>query len=190
MRVLSIQVLVLTITLTMTMRAEAQTGGHTYGDCLVGGEFSSCLTHLAKLSNGNGINYLAEVSCPGCVNGEPITDQEGNAYYPQVCPPDKTWSNPIDDNLDTPNAHYHDAGPGETGAVVTRFDERVCWRGGTCTAGPCETYETGELDLHGFPKRELRCNRSGGKIWYVIKEFGSLCDDQQYDAGYSSGPPR
>lgn len=189
MRTWGIRVFVLTIAIAATITANAQTGGHTYGDCLVGGNFSSCMTHLAKMSANSGMNYLAVVNCPGCVNGDPIVGQDGSSFYPQVCPPDKKWSDPVQANLDTPNPHYSDAGPGDTGALVNGFQERICWQGGGCIAGPCESYETGDVDLNGFPTLGVRCRKTGGKIWYVIKEFGSVCQTQQYDNGSGSSGP-
>ena len=189
MRIWGIRVFVLTITIAVTTTADAQTGGHSYGDCLVGGNFSSCMSHLAKMSSNSGINYLAVVNCPGCVEGEPVVDQHGTTIYPQVCPPDKAWSDPVAANLDKPNLHFHDAGPGETGALVTDFKERICWRGGGCTAGACETYETGDVDSTGFPLLGFRCRKTGGKIWYVIKEFSGICQNQPYDNGSGSSGP-
>lgn len=192
MRFLSFQIVALAIGLTMVVESQAQTGGHDYGDCVLGGEFSTCGTHLSKLRASRGINYLAEVSCPSCVNGEPIISQDGSILYPQVCPPDKHWSDPNDDNINTVNPHYRDADNGLTGAIVSGFKKRECWQGGNCIAGPCSHVPTGEDDPEtGFPVTELRCARSGAKISYIIKELSGICMDPAQMGGYGgSGPPQ
>ena len=131
----------------IAIEAHAQEGGeYDLGDCLVPKGVFSCRIYLTAISgNGKGIDYLTEVSCPGCVLGKPVgTGPDGTTEYSSpTCQEDKTWSNPNDDNLDAALTHYDPAEPGETGAEVTGFDEFKCWSGGTCVAGSCERYRTG-----------------------------------------------
>ncbi len=179
----------------IAVEAHAQEGGeYDLGDCLVPQGVFSCriyLTTISRNGNGNGIDYLAEVSCPGCVLGKPVgIGPDGKTEYSDpTCQEDKTWSNPNDDNLDSALTYYDPAEPGETGAEVTGFDELNCWSGGNCLTGSCEEYETGLIDaITGAPLLEWRCHRDGADIKYIVKLFGNTCTgEDEYAAGSSGG---
>lgn len=156
----------------------AASRGHEIGDCVVGDGFSNCSMYLTSVSTADGVNYLAEVQCPGCINGNPLsTDYSELIVYQQVCPADKYWSDPQDANLQTANQHYSDAEGGEVGATIVGHNERVCWRGGECVEGPCDVYLNQVPNQpSGYPAISFACARTGGKFYYVIKQLGDTCD--------------
>ncbi len=120
----------------IAVEAHAQGGEYNIGDCIVPKGVFSCRIYLSGIS-GNGINYLAEVSCPGCVQGQPVgIGPDGKTKYASpTCQGDKTWSNPNDDNLELALTYYDPAEGGKTGAEVTGFDQLKCWSGGNCVTG-------------------------------------------------------
>lgn len=173
-----------------------QSDGHAVGDCLVGGNFSSCRSFLQHKTSKDGIDYLAERSCPGCVDGPTVYQGDGSPLVLQKCPANNGWSIPNNDNLDVANEHYDHAGDGQTGAVVTGFDERDCWEGGTCFEGMCVQYDTGDVVYRtGERIYAWQCQTTGVKMWYIMKKFeGSTCTNDMNEGmdgmpGETSGDP-
>ncbi len=177
---------VLFVAFTITVEASAQQGAYSLGDCLVPEGVFSCRIYLTAIS-GNSINYLDEVSCPGCIQGEPIgIGPDGKTKYADpTCQEDKTWSNPSDVNLDLALTHYDPAEGIEPGADVTGFDQLKCWSGGNCLTGECEKHETGLTDVNtGIPLMGWKCRKDGNDIFYVVKKFGNTCVGPN---GYGNG---
>lgn len=177
MRFQSRPLVVLFVAFSIAIEAKAQQGEYNLGDCLVPEGVFSCRIYLAGRS-GTDINYLAEVSCPGCIQGEPVSiGPDGKTEYADpTCQEDKAWSNPNDDNLDLALTHYDPAEGDETGADVTGFDHLTCWSGGDCLTGTCDEYETGLSDVGtGLPLMGWRCRKDGNDILYVVKKFGNTC---------------
>ena len=164
-----------------------ETGAYSAGDCLVPRGTFSCRMYLSSISE-DGINYLAEVSCPTCLQGEPVgIGPDGKTEYANpTCQENKTWSDPNNENLDLALTYYDPSTGGETGGTVTSFDQINCWTGGTCEAGSCVEYATGLTDVNtGLPLNDWKCRVNGSDIFYVVKEFGNTCIGQDAYAGGS-----
>ena len=175
-------------------------GGYNLGDCVVGEQFSTCRSHLVQRGQSDGIDYLAETNCPNCVEGEEYVGDDGiSTVRVYRCPSNEGWSAPNSENLDVLNSHYDIAEDDETGALVTGFDERVCWVGGTCMEGTCEQFITKMINFEtGKRQRGWRCIKAGSRVFYIVKELGELCSNDMTDdmeatvngpGGDMDGPP-